>query len=176
MRSVLVAAGAAVLLVVLSGCDGPPPHVTPVPTPSVTPVFASDEEALAAAEESYAAYLAVSDQIFAEGGVDADRLRTVATGTFLEASLQGFQEVQASGWHSTGVSKSDSYQLQKVEPAGLLSVYLCTDVSDIDVLDSTGQSVVSPDRPNRTLFEVTFEVADTHLLVASREVWGNGQC
>ncbi len=154
--------------------------MTPVPTPSVTPVFASDEEALAAAEESYKRYLAVSDQIFAEGGANPERLAEVATGTFLDASITGFEKVQANGWRSTGATKADSFELQQVATPGtverLIIAYACTDVSAIDVVDSDGNSVVSSTRPDRTYFEVYFDLHDQELLVGGREVWGDGAC
>jgi hypothetical protein len=41
------------ITLVLAGCTQPDPMPTPPPTPSASPVFASDEEALAAAEEAY---------------------------------------------------------------------------------------------------------------------------
>ena len=50
-----VTAALAVVLL-LTGCSLASPEVAPTPTPSATPVFASEEEALAAAEEAYAAY------------------------------------------------------------------------------------------------------------------------
>ena len=177
MRRLLLAAGAVAILVAVSGCDAADPRVTPAPTPSATPVFASDEEALAAAEVAYAAYLAVSDAIFAEGGADPERLSGVASGDFLEASIAGFQKVQTNGWRSVGTSTADSYELQKFDPDGSVTVYLCTDVSGVDVVDSSGQSVVSPNRPARTYFEVNFDyVGGPTMLVASREVWGDGAC
>lgn len=154
--------------------------MTPVPTPSVTPVFGSDEEALAAAEESYKRYLAVSDQIFAEGGANPERLADVASGAFLDASITGFEKFQSNGWKSIGTSKADSFELQQVASPGtsesLVIVYACTDVSGIDVLDASGQSVVSPSRPDRTFFEVSFDLVGQGLLVGGREVWGDGSC
>ena len=152
----------------------------PVPTASATPVFASDEEALAAAEEAYGAYLAVSDSIFTDGGARPERLEDVATGKFLEASISGFEKVEAEGWRSTGRSEVHSIELQRFDPSSdieMVVVFLCDDVSAVDVLDSTGRSVVSPDRPDRTLFEISFDLGpDQRLLVSSREVWGDGKC
>lgn len=180
MPKLLLAAGAVALVLTMTGCGEPPPHVTPTPTPSAAPVFASDEEALAAAEESYAAYLAVSDEIFAEGGADSNRLAAVASGDFLEQSLAGFETVARNGWRSTGLSTFDSFELQSYDPStrtDAVKVYVCDDVSAIDVLDADGVSVVSPDRPDRTLFEVSFDLnlSDT-LLVSGQEVWGSGKC
>jgi len=182
MGKVVTAASAVtVLLLTLSGCTEPPPPVGSVPAPSETPVFASDEEALAAAEAAYARYLEVSDRIFAEGGIDPDRLQEVTSREFLATSISGFERVQSNGWHSVGVSTFDSIELQQYDAGArldALTVYLCDDVSGVDVLGVDGASVVSPDRPSRTLFQVTFDLdprANT-LLVSGQEVWGDGSC
>ena len=176
MRSVLVAAGAAVLLVVLAGCDEPPPHVTPVPTPSVTTVFASDEEALAAAEEAYRAYLAVADQIFAEGGADPERLSAVAAPPQLTVDLQGFEEVVEEGQHSVGLTTFRDIALQRYDPTvseDTIIVYLCEDVSGVDVLDRHGSSLVTPSRPNLVTYQVSFgfDFQANQLMVSDKEAW-----
>ncbi len=68
MRAPTSIALVALAVLLLSGCLPPQTTVTPTPEATAAPVFASDEEALAAATAAYAAYLAMSDQIFAEGG------------------------------------------------------------------------------------------------------------
>ena len=82
---VTFAALAAVLL--LSGCVPTSPTVTPGPLPSSTPIFATEDDALAAATAAYAAYVKISDQIFMEGGANPDRLKSVATGEQLKADV-----------------------------------------------------------------------------------------
>ncbi len=78
MRSVV---GALVLvgMLALTGCvDGDRLPTLP-PTPTSTPIFASEEEALAAAEEAYAAYLEMSNLISSEGGVEPERIAPFVT-------------------------------------------------------------------------------------------------
>ncbi|HWU47090.1 MAG TPA: hypothetical protein VN133_10080, partial [Humibacter sp.] len=53
--------GALLLGGVLAGCTPSAPKPTHSPTASRTPMFASDEEALKAATDAYAAYLKMSD-------------------------------------------------------------------------------------------------------------------
>lgn len=171
----------ALLVLALAGCGDPGPQRTPTPTPSATPVFATEEEALAAAEEAYAAYIDVASQVFADGGRDAGRLAAVATGDFLEVEIAGYEDIANDGWHSTGRSTFDSVQLERyeltVDGKEAVAVYLCDDVSGVDVLNAEGISVVSPSRPVRTLFEVTFDLgAESRLLVSGREVWSDGAC
>jgi len=166
-------------LVVLAGCVGPP-VVTPVPTPTATPVFASDEEALAAAEEAYAAYVAVADSILSEGGAQPDRLSDVATGEFLEVSLAGFKSAQTQGIHSIGRTVVKSTTLQAYYPnsgpMGLVVIYTCDDISAVDVVDASGVSVVKVDRPPQTTFAVTFDLVDGDLRISNREAWSNEPC
>lgn len=171
---------ALALMLLLSGCVPTPPAETPVASPSPTPVFASEEEALAAAEEAYAAYLAVSNQVFAEGGANPERLNSVATGDFLADEMAGFERVRASGWRSTGLTAYRDVVLQSYAPGsstGVVGIYVCEDVSGVDVLDASGVSVVSPSRPDTTTMQVIFDLGDSNtLLISSREAWSVEPC
>jgi len=146
-------------------------------------VFASDAEALKAAEAAYAAYLKVSDQVLIDGGAKPERLLAVATEAVYQEELEGFEAETAKGWHGVGSSRLDGASLQQYtpdDPNNVVTVYLCTDISGLDVLDSSGQSVVSPSRPSRTAFEVSFavkSVGESDLLVSNKQVWtGGGVC
>ena len=176
IAALILAAG---LAITLGGCvkdDGP---IVPKPLPSSTPIFASDEEALAAAEEAYGEYLGVLDEIFYDGGAKPDRLATVATDKLVQLQSDGFSRTAQKGWHSVGSTAFDSAILQSYtsnpgEGDPLISMYLCVDVSGLDVLDADGSSVVSPDRPARSPFQVTLEVRDSaspDLLVSGDEPW-----
>jgi len=186
MRPKFHAAAVALVLVgtlSASGCASEAPAADPTPTLSATPLFASDEEALAAAEEAYAAYLAVTDEIYAEGGAGSDRLASVAAGTLLEADSTGMADVAKLGYRSVGETKFDSFSLQSYSPnaADLKSIvvaYLCQDVSAVDVFDPSGSSVVSDDRPDRTRLEVTFDGLEDsrQLLVSNKVAWSDQTC
>ena len=174
---------AAAALLALAGCAPSESHVTAAPSASATPVFASDAEALAAAEKAYAAYLKVSDDILIDGGRQPDRLLSVATKSVYADELAGFEAIQAKDWHSTGGSRADHFALQSYAPGQLrdfVTVFLCSDVSAVDVVDSSGNSVVSPNRPSRSAFEVSFSyraATPTRLVVSNKEVWdGGGVC
>ncbi|MEP6843257.1 MAG: hypothetical protein ABJA11_07030, partial [Pseudolysinimonas sp.] len=96
---------AALLLLALGGCVPTGTHVSDSPSASATPVFASDAEALAAAEKAYAAYLKVSDQILNEGGEDPTRLLGVATSSAYDTESKGYSSARDRGWHSVGTSR-----------------------------------------------------------------------
>ena len=181
MRKLLLVIGVASIGLLLAGCVPPAPTGTATPRPSSTPIFASDEEALAAAETAYAAYLKLADQIFVEGGVNPERLSAVATGSFLSTSVEGYQDAESRGWQSTGGTVFRGMTLQSYDRVGdkaVVIVYVCEDVSMVNVVDGAGLSVVSPNRPNTTLFQSTFDLDPERkdLLLAGREAWSNDPC
>lgn len=161
----LVGAVVLVGMLALSGCVEGNPIPTLPPSPTATPLFASEEEALAAAEEAYAAYLEVSNEISADGGFNPERIDAVVTGSLLEASHDGFETLREEGWRTVGASKVVGVTLQYVDiPSGdmegFLVAYFCVDYSEVDVLDAGGSSVVSPGRPDVQAFEVTFDLRE----------------
>jgi hypothetical protein len=179
MRIVVRGAGAVVALVaalLASGCAPSDPQPTPGPSPSATPLFESDEEALAAAEEAYAAYLRVSDQILMDGGTGSERLLEVATEEVLANEEEGYEKARAAGLRSTGGSTFNRLRLQKFD-SHQLSVYLCKDVSTVDVVDANGVSVVPEDRPAQYPLSVTFlpPFDGSHSLVVSEVADWDGE-
>jgi hypothetical protein len=176
---------AAVTLVIavglsLGGCAPDAPAPKPTASPSPTPLFATDEEALAAAEEAYAAYLSVTDQVFMDGAADIGVLGTVATRKQLDLDREELSKAAEMGYRSQGSTTFENMTLQSRSDndEAAVVVYLCEDVTSVDVVDSNGISVVSPERPNRVRYEVTFDKLFTNskLLVAFREPWTDGSC
>jgi len=166
---------AAALL--LAGCTGDDPIVLPKPDPTTAPVFATDEEALAAAEVAYGEYLRVIDQILADGGKDGDRLLEVATPEVVEFEQTGFDNVRESGYRNVGEMSFDSMELQQYDAStktgkSIVVVYVCEDVGDVDVVDADGKSIVAPDRKARIPFEITFDLnSESKLIVSASEGW-----
>jgi hypothetical protein len=178
----LAAACACSLL--LAGCAASP---TPQPTtnpPTVAPVFASDEEALAAATEAYANYLRVADTIVREGGEDASRISEYVSDDLAVSELEAFAEFRRKKLRGVGETSYSNFTLQRnsSDPAeeGFISAYVCSDLTNTDVIDESGQSVVSPGRVRKTPYEVTFGLAKEEpptLVVSSVEIWrGDGIC
>ena len=84
------------LAVLLSGCASttePKPTLTPTAT-DAAPVFASDEEALAAATEAYRAYLVVSD-LFGSGTLSGPQRSQL--GSLLEITEGGKHPIELPG-------------------------------------------------------------------------------
>jgi len=159
----------AALALALTGCAPASKEVAPEPTAVAVP-FESEEEALAAAVEAYARFVEVGDSIGRDGGLNAERLEEVATGELLKTSLEGLESWVEKGWRQVGAAEFSDVTLQQFWDKGVI-IYLCEDVSAVDVFDATGQSVVSADRPDFYYFQVSFEATDGSLLVSGRERW-----
>ncbi len=174
LRPIAVLA-AAVVLAALSGCVQTTEKPTPTPTAAATPAFASDEEALGAAEKAYAAYLAVDDAVLHDGGLNADRYEAVASGEALKASISNAEKFQAESVRTTGASSFRTEKLQATQFLGdgvtSVAVYVCDDVSGVDLLDSTGRSLVSPNRKPVAPFVITMERQNRTDRISQRELW-----
>ncbi|WP_022886251.1 hypothetical protein [Glaciibacter superstes] len=174
-RGLVVAILACTLvLAALSGCT-PTPAPTPIPTSTTdAPVFESDEEALAAATEAYAAYQAMSNTIAQEGGRAPERISEFSTGAVLKSEVESFSKMEENGFHGTGDLSFDSFSIQSADLVdGIIQAYLCLDVSGTDVVDSTGASVVPVDRPLRLPLQVGLVNSDDakQLLIEESESW-----
>jgi hypothetical protein len=161
----------------LGACQQQHDPIVPSAAPSATPVFASDEEALAAAEEAYRAFQSVSDQILADGGEHPERLETVATPSWYEKEIEGYAEARDQGWHLIGSTGIDSVSLQSYVPdsdgGAEVTVYACIDLSGTDVVNDQGDSVVAADRQTRLPFQTTFEysVQNSGLVLSEKAPW-----
>lgn len=146
--------------------------------PVASAAFASEEEALAAATEAYARLLAVGDAIGQEGGVGLERLDDVAAGTFLQASRDGFTELNELGWRQVGTTQFRNMELQQIGsgPDEVLITYVCDDISGVDVVDEHGVSVVADGRPDTNYFQVTFDQDVAGLRISSRVRWDEREC
>ena len=171
-----VAGIAMVFTLLVGGCVGP---AELVPTPTATaaaPVFASDEEALAAAEEAYSAYLAMSDLIAQEGGRDPERIAPFVTEEQLEVELEGFQALGAAGVRLEGSAKVGGLDLQIAEVVGTtqkVAAYVCIDYSQTSYVRGDGSMVDSLREFESVLVFSTFESSErsSPLIVSSVEPW-----
>lgn len=183
MRITLKVLGLAVTVALalgLAGCSQPDPHVIPQSEPSVKPVFASDADALAAAKAAYLAYLKVSGEVIDDGGVDPKRVLSVVTQSEYRVEAAEFRQFRANHWHGTGQIEVSSISLQGYFPAhdkGIVSAYLCLDLSQADVVNSDGYSVVSQSRPSAQAIQAEFDLVRStpaKLKLATNEPWAGG--
>ncbi len=172
MLKPILAASALTLLLTLTGCGDPTPPITLAPTPSATPLFASDEEALAAAEAAYGAFVAALD--LALSTYETGGLQDVATDQALAESVDSVGDFVDKGERLTGSSSiSDSTLTGVVDPDDVW-IYSCLDLSGTDVLDSQGRSSLPVNRVDHYPMEVhlVWVAQKKRLLVASEDVWG----
>ena len=171
----VVAGSLACLLgaVALAGCA---PADPPVATPTPTSIFASEEEALAAATDVYQQYTAAKDSESAKGDVSAESLRPIVTPAYFK-ELEVVGALEKNGWHTEGLTTFDSVAVQDLsEKDGIatVSIALCRDVSGVTIRDAEGNDVTPADRPDRFPVVVEFvssDVGSQELLVSESGTW-----
>jgi hypothetical protein len=176
---------ATAALLSIAGCvpSTAEPAVTPTATASAAaPVFASDEEALAAATAAYAEYLRVSDEIAAAGGQGVEALTPHVDPKFLDQSSAGFEIYRERGISAAGVSTFDSVSLQSLSESNGTTeviVYVCLDVSAVRIIDSSGRDVTSATRRTRAPLEVEFHASEatSQPIIVRSDLWaGDDYC
>lgn len=172
-RALCLILAAATVTGAATACVGPTPIPTLPPQPTATPVFGSEEEALAAATAAYEEYLRVADEVGQRGWADAEGdLGTVVVDPLLSEELETGASFELEGYTQSGQSTFDSVALQSAELYGDPQVifYVCLDVSDVDVLGPDGQSVVPGGRPDRLPLEVE-ALGAPPMKIARSELW-----
>jgi hypothetical protein len=180
MRTLVGAVTVAGVLL-LGGCGGGDPLPTLPPTPSATPIFASEEEALAAAEEAYAAYVEMSDLISSEGGVEPERIAPFVTERRFADELRGFNTLRDSGLRISGRATFEVIELQRAtELDGDFEVafYACVDLSGSRVVNAQGADVTPTDREELLFSEVVVRTENgaLPLLLESDDQWPGESC
>ena len=161
------ATGAMVLVAVAacascsSGADPAPSptantsaSVSTAPTPSPT---SASEAAAAAAEDVVRRYFTVLDSLRHDPTEPVKRLSSVATSTQLAAQQRLLTSERDQSLHQVGTTRVADLTLQSVnlensDPSvgkvPTVTVDVCWDVSDVDILNKSGTSVVRPNRAN----------------------------
>lgn len=163
------------LAAALTGCTQPTRLPPPEPSASGEPLFASDEEALAAATAAYEEYLAVVD------GALSDPTQSVDFGSLTDgdalAELEGSRkEFVEQGYRLEGsrvVGGAELQQLFELEGVTTVVAYFCEDVSEVTLLDRNGGSLTTEDRPRFSIFETSIEFEASDFKVTQRQFWGN---
>ncbi|WP_246000323.1 hypothetical protein [Nocardioides pocheonensis] len=155
----------ALLLAALAGCaGGDDPAATQSPTPSSpAPTTATStpptdsEKASAAASAVLREYNDVGNQLRQDPSQPLSRLQSVATSTELAAQRNLLRNERKRGLHQVGdtkiaVLKVESVNLDNSDPSTgkvpTVQVDVCFDVSNVDVVNANGESIISPDRPD----------------------------
>jgi len=166
-RRLTAVAGIAALALLTSSCGGQDdPVAQPTPTSaapstsaptssSVVPVSAEDQ-ALADATEIVNQYYVLLDQIGEDPKADANVLRDVATGEALQNAIRADVRSKALGRVQIGKTKvveAEPFSIDltsdpAAEPRKYETIVMdtCVDVTDVNVVDAEGKSVVLPTR------------------------------
>ena len=160
------ATGAAVLVAITacanSGSDAgspPSPSVSTssgsISTSTSSPPASASEVASTSGEAVVRRYFVVLDGLRQDPEEPVKQLASVATSTQLAAQRMLLTNERDDGLHQLGTTRIASLTVQSVNldnsdsSAGrvpTVTVDVCWDVSDVDIVDERGTSVVSPDR------------------------------
>jgi hypothetical protein len=164
-RGVSALATAALLLVAVTACVGggkePAARAShspssPAPNTATSTPPSETEIASTAASALVERYYAVRNELRQQPKQPLDRLKTVAISTELAAQEKLFKTERRQGLHQVGETNIAKLQVQAVNldnsdpKAGkvpTVQVDVCFDVSDVDIVDANGESVIDSDRP-----------------------------
>ena len=182
LRTRLLAVLAVVAATALAGC-APADATPPTPTPTLEPVFASDEEALAAAIAAHEAHQNASSEISSEGGTEPERIAATVTDEYSALLIEEFVGLQERALRTEGTASFDSASLADYfasDDESEVSVYLCRDIGEVRVIDASGADVTPTARTERTplLVHLVGSVDDPAiLLISAIEPWsGDSFC
>lgn len=150
---------------------------TPEPEPTPTPAFASEEEAFAAAEETYRALTAALNNIDASDPATFEPLYALSSGDFEKADREAYSNMHAEGYVIAGQTVIVSFDgIESDSTHTTVVAEVCLDVSGVTVVDAHGVSQVSSDRPDRYALLVTFVSSGNRMLTDSAEVNEAAKC
>ncbi len=140
-RGLLCAAGAVFTVALVAGC-------TPQPEPDASQQpFATEEEAFAAAEETYRNYVDALNDVDLSDPETFEPVYEWTTGDLNASDREGLSQ-----YHATGAQVSGESTPVLIEPAdvnaseGRVDLAVCLDVSAVNVQSTDGSSLVDPNR------------------------------
>ncbi len=183
LAALLLAGATLASLAACAPADPEPTSPPPVESTTDDPIFASDEEALAAAIAGLETYAITSAEISSDQTVDPGSIRTAVSDSLAEDFIAEFEVLREANLLLTGVTRIDNAQLVQVtESAGVaeVSLYFCRDVSETRVIDSEGSDVTPASRQDRVPMQATLvsnvERSPTLILEDIQEWSGEGVC
>src|SRR5690606_2554377 len=145
-----VLSASALVIAGLVGCTP-----APEPEPTKTELFASDEEAFAAAEETYRAYMDASNATDLSDAQTFEAVYDWNTGSALSAEKEALTLYHAEKLRRVGEGSFDNFEPTSATDDEVI-VHLCIDVSDVDLVRADGQSAIPGGREPRVARKVTF--------------------
>jgi hypothetical protein len=178
----------SITVLALAGCSGteapgpPTSEISSTPNAEPTPMFASDDEALAAAELAYRNYIAVSDEIARDGGADIERIESIVTSDMFIQDSRASALYSTGKLHAAGFTAVESFRFQSLNNTStesVLAAYVCLRFDALRILDDQGADVTPASRSNSLPLVVRMiSIEPTpFFLMSSSEVWsGSNFC
>jgi hypothetical protein len=166
---VTAAALSGLLVLALAGCT------TPAPEPTPTPGFPSEEEAFAAAEETYRAY--VDAENARRDDPSAPDPQVHLTGRALATDVESQQRFDELGVHLVGPSQVVSFAgLTTSSDRTRVTANVCVDSTGARLMDESGSDVTPADRDPMLGLVVSFKLVDDAFLITDSEVGDGDSC
>ena len=145
------------------------PEADPTPTP--TAAFASEEEAFAAAEEVYRAYIAAFNEVDLRDPATFETLSEFTTGDYQASEREELSEMHAEGYIRGGDIVVVAFTGTSTDGSSEITARACEDVSATTFTDADGSNLVPSDRAPRYALDLAFKVLGGDVkLVASDSV------
>ncbi|MFF7291143.1 hypothetical protein ACFY9N_01285 [Microbacterium sp. NPDC008134] len=161
-----VAFALALTTAALSGCAP-----TPEPSPTPTPAFASEEEAFAAAEEVYRAYIDAFNEVDLRSPETFEIALEYTADDYESSERKSLSEMHAEGYLRGGEMTVVWFEPTAFVNGTTVEARTCDDVSATTFTDSEGNSLVPSDRPDRYALDLVLEMHGDELkLVSSDQV------
>ncbi|HYP72590.1 MAG TPA: hypothetical protein VEP72_00770 [Microbacterium sp.] len=161
-RRFAAVAGATLVALALTTACTPEPAPTPTPTG-----FASEEEAFAAAEATYRAYVDALNQVDLSNPATFEPVFELTSGDASNAIRKELSQMHADGWSVSGGTEVDLVQPSSEWPADTVTLAVCADVGSVKLVDASGQSTIGEDRPPIQSLTVEIDTSMTPARVKS---------
>lgn len=157
-------AAAILALLGLTACS---PAPQPTSSPAPTPLFASEDEAFAAAEATYREYNDALNQVDPADPKTFEKVFEKTTGDFEDVDRKNLSVMHAEEVVITGANVVVGFRPLDTTPAfDEIHACVCIDVSSVQILDKNGESRVDPERTPVYVAEITFVREHNALAIA----------
>lgn len=162
----------ALATVTLSACTP-----TPEPEPTQTAAFASEEEAFAAAEEVYRAYMDALNAQYA--GTTSQDPQEFLIGLALESDIETAELLRENDMHLEGEAAVASFRGLSVNLKSVpqeVTALVCLNATNSRVVDSSGRDVTPMSRADVTGLTVIFVAVGEGLLISESNLAEESPC
>jgi len=131
------------------------------PTPTKTAAFASEDEAFAAAEKTYRAYVDALNNVDLADPATFEGLYRWETGEALATDKKAFTQMHADGWSMDGTTELALIEPADYESGSSLQMDACVDVGAVTLVDDQGMSMVAADRGDIQALVIRFDPSES---------------